>query len=293
MDDNSEINAHALLRAAMAGDLATVKGILATQPELGKDASAGATALQGASQQNRFECLPVLLSHSDVNQLDNLDRTALHFAAATGAVECVEILAPLSDATIQSLVGGTALMAAAQAGHADCVRALLPFSDADTRNKEGDTPLTIATLLEEIEVVKALAGRCDATKIGSLGRSALMVAAGSSTHPGREDNCLEFFRVLIPHSDLRALCDGKTALDFAVETQKWAGADFLASCMSPETALALLGSAPDGVRLERCEAIAEQAQLSRVVLMASAGSHAQDGQDALSAEAQARAEKRI
>jgi uncharacterized protein len=116
-----------LLRAARAGDVATVERLLnAGTPVDTRDAT-GRTALLLATQADRQATAALLIARgADVNAKDRQAESPFLSAAALGHLEILRLtLAAGADVSSTNRHGSTALIAAAEHGHVEAVRELL------------------------------------------------------------------------------------------------------------------------------------------------------------------------
>ena len=82
-----------LMRAALEGELETVKALLESGADVNTKDSAGRTALMFAVTNMQTKCAKALVEHgADVNARANDGCTALMLAASAGATEIVRLL---------------------------------------------------------------------------------------------------------------------------------------------------------------------------------------------------------
>jgi ankyrin repeat protein len=134
--------------AAGAGDLATVRALVAKSPDLAnaKDES-GRTPLHWAARGTNAELLAYLVEKgADVNALDNNGTAPLHSVASRGNVDGIRILlAEGADIHLETAEKNTSLHLAAQAGQTEAVRLLVGRGAGLERvNGYGRTPLVLA-----------------------------------------------------------------------------------------------------------------------------------------------------
>ena len=181
------------IKAIKNNDLDELKGIVQQHPKFETATASG--AIRAAIDQNREECLAILINHVNERQtktawnlalgysaaVGNHDTLALslqngaavdsleHFgcppvqhAAAPGHLECLKTLiqhnAPV-DQTEQTFCGphNTALHKAAANGHTNCTTVLLrQGADANSRDRSKNTPIHYAVGNNHIECVNVL-----------------------------------------------------------------------------------------------------------------------------------------
>ena len=140
----------ALVAAAEAGDLATLRRLLdAGTPVDARDAR-GRSALLAATQANQVAAARLLIERgADVNAKDELQDSPFLYAGAEGRLEILRLLLPAgADLASTNRYGGTALIPAAHHGHVETVRELLKTKIAvDHVNRLGWTALLEAIIL--------------------------------------------------------------------------------------------------------------------------------------------------
>jgi cytohesin len=171
----------ALHDAARNGDLAKVKTLLATHPDLvnRKDTN-GMTPLHCAALGGHKDIAELLLAkQADVNAKDNAGISPLSFAAGSGYKDVVQLLlAKQADVNARSNDGWTPLHAAAMSGHKDVAELLLAKqADVNARNNKGETPL---------RMVLALATDSRYTPATELGKRNQDMAEWLRQHGGHE-----------------------------------------------------------------------------------------------------------
>ncbi|MBV9880194.1 MAG: ankyrin repeat domain-containing protein, partial [Gemmatirosa sp.] len=153
--------------AAMRGDVATVRQLVARGGDVNAAQGDGMTALHWAAERGDSAMVSALLrARADVGARTRIGSyTPLHLAARTGNPATVRaLLAASSDVRATTSGGATALHLAAAAGNADAVRALLAKgADANARESVwGQTPLVFAAEADRADAVAALlAGGAD------------------------------------------------------------------------------------------------------------------------------------
>jgi ankyrin repeat protein len=159
--------ASAVADAAMRGDLARVKALVAERADVSLPQGDGMTALHWASRSGAADIARLLLdAGADVKAVTRLGRyTPLHLAAQEGAGEVVgQLLARGADAGAVTTTGAVPLHFAAASGSVTASSALLDRR-ANPNVKEpqwGQTPLMFAAAAGRTEAVKRLvAGGAD------------------------------------------------------------------------------------------------------------------------------------
>ncbi len=151
--------------AAMYGQVEVVRFLLAAGADVDARGDIDSTALELACLKGRLETVRVLLAAgAAVNQPDRSGRTPLHLAAREGHVEVINLLcAQGADVNAHAGNGETPLHIAAAENHVEAVNALLARAAVvDARTKDGRTPLHEAVANRYPAVVKALlAGGAD------------------------------------------------------------------------------------------------------------------------------------
>jgi ankyrin repeat protein len=151
--------------AAMRGDVASVRSLLAQGADVNAAHGDGMTALHWAAAQGDVEMASVLVyAGANLEAVTRIgDYTPLHLASRAGHGAVVRrLLEAGSDADAATTTGGvTALHFAAGAGSADAVTALLDHG-ADVNQREsawGQTPLIFAAAYNRVEALKVLLER--------------------------------------------------------------------------------------------------------------------------------------
>ena len=106
--------AHDLITASGAGDLFTVKALIAANADVDAKRGDGITALMSASQNGHLDAVQALLAaKAEVNATVLSGFTALYMASTNGHVEVVRaLLAANADVNARAINGATALVAA-------------------------------------------------------------------------------------------------------------------------------------------------------------------------------------
>ncbi|HUQ81041.1 MAG TPA: ankyrin repeat domain-containing protein [Gemmatimonadaceae bacterium] len=153
--------------AAMRGDVASVRRLIAQGQDVNASQGDGMTALHWAADHGDSAMASALVrSKANVRAVTRIGAyTPLHIAARVGNAAVVRVLlAGESDVKATTTSGATALHLAAAAGNADVVKALLS-KGADPNAREsswGQTPLIFAAEYNRAAAVKALlAGGAD------------------------------------------------------------------------------------------------------------------------------------
>ena len=147
--------------AAMKGDLAKVRALIAQGASVSTPQGDGMTALHWASMHGDADLAAMLLyagAHAGATtRLGGY--AALHLASQAGAAAAIKTLAAAgANVNAPTSTGATPLMLAATSGKVDAVNALLELS-ADPNAKEtanGQTALRFAAALDRADVVRAL-----------------------------------------------------------------------------------------------------------------------------------------
>ena len=147
--------------AAMRGDLAAVRSLLAAGEDVNAARGDGMTALHWAAMKGRLDVAEVLIvSGADLEAGTRLGgHTPLHVASRAAQAPIVEALLEAGgNARAATSTGATALHFAAAAGVPDAIGALVRHgADPDTREPEwGQTPLMFAAAAGRAGSVSAL-----------------------------------------------------------------------------------------------------------------------------------------
>lgn len=154
----------ALIEAAGAGDLASVRRLLAEGADVSARDARGRTALIAAAYADRLEVARALIAAgADVNAQDDTRQSAYLIPTADGSLEMLRLtLANGADVHALDSYRGTGLIRAADRGHVEIVRELLrtPIR-VDHVNRLGWTALLEAVMLGDggerhTEVVRLL-----------------------------------------------------------------------------------------------------------------------------------------
>ncbi len=143
-------NPTALVAAAEAGDLDTLRRLLDAGTPVDARDGRRRTALLAATHANRIEAARLLIARgADVNAKDDLQDSPFLYAGAEGRLEILRLtLAAGADLRSTNRYGGTALIPAAHHGHVETVRELLKTRiDIDHVNRLGWTALLEAVIL--------------------------------------------------------------------------------------------------------------------------------------------------
>lgn len=171
MDEPAHVR---LLRAASAGDVATMRSLIdmGVSPDTAASTAdvdaitsppleAGATALMLAARDSDAATVNVLLeAGADPNAQADSGMTALMLAAQRGQTDTlVSLLSAGADPTLETIEGRTAMMLAARTGAHHCVDLLLEAgADPNEADAQGVTALMHATAGQHMEAVIVLLG---------------------------------------------------------------------------------------------------------------------------------------
>ena len=147
--------------AAMRGDTAAVRTLIAQGSDVNAAQGDGMTALHWAALNGDVKTMDVLLAaKAKVDALTRLGNyTPLHLASSRGHAGAVSrLLAAGSDPKAVTSTGVQPVHLAAEAGNAEALRALLEHGvDVNVRDeKYGRTPLVFATAENRVEAMKLL-----------------------------------------------------------------------------------------------------------------------------------------
>ena len=147
--------------AAMRGDVAAIRALIARRADVNAPQGDGMTALHWAADRgDSAMAVELLRAKANVTMRTRIGAyTPLHIAARTGNPAVVKaLLGAGSDVKATTTSGATALHLAAAAGNADVVKALLA-KGADPNAKEsswGQTPLIFAAEYGRASAIRAL-----------------------------------------------------------------------------------------------------------------------------------------
>ena len=150
--------------AAMQGDVAAVRRLIAEGANVNAAQGDGMTALHWAAEHSDSVMANLLLrAHANVKAVTRIGNyTALHIASKSGSGAVVRALLKAgSDPNAATTSGATALHFAAASGSIDAVNALLDKkADPNARESEwGQTPLIFAASEDRAEVIRTLLKR--------------------------------------------------------------------------------------------------------------------------------------
>jgi ankyrin repeat protein len=146
--------------AAAAGDVATLRALLETNPALAlaKEGD-GTTPLHLAALYGRKEVASILLSfHADVSARDENGDTPLHLAAAKGWQEIIQVLLDnRADVNAKDAHGATPLHAAVFYKREDAAKLLIArHAQIASVDDNGDTPLHMAAETGSVPLAEML-----------------------------------------------------------------------------------------------------------------------------------------
>lgn len=178
--------------------------------------------------------LQSLLAEHPALSLDFADRrfSPLGRAAKAGRIASVRLLLTRASVNFVSPDGWTAIHVAAAEGRPAIVEALIEArANVNARLPSGETPLILASQFNtagHADVMRLLLrARADANVADKGGFTALYVAVHSP----------EMVRLLLAHgADKAILCDGTSALQFAISRQYWPSAKLLDPAFVPPLA---------------------------------------------------------
>lgn len=147
--------------AAMKGDLARVRALIASGASVNAPQGDGMTALHWAAERGDSAMTVTLLrAHASVKATTRIGGyTPLHIAARTGRGAVVRaLLSAGADAKLATESGATPLHFAAASGDASSVEALIAKgADVNAREREwGQTPLVFAASADRADAIKVL-----------------------------------------------------------------------------------------------------------------------------------------
>jgi ankyrin repeat protein len=154
----------AVAEAAMRGDIATVRKLIAQHADVNVAQGDGMTALHWAAERGDAALAETLLrAHADVKAVTRIGRfTPLHVASKSGNAAIVKALLKAgADPKAMTESGAVPLHLAAASGDADAVNALLDAkADPNVREAEwGQTPLVFAASADRPAAIGALLKR--------------------------------------------------------------------------------------------------------------------------------------
>ena len=150
--------------AAMQGDIAVVRKLIAQGANVNVAQGDGMTALHWAAEHGDSVMATLLLrAHANVKAVTRIGNyTPLHIASKAGSAAVVRALLKAgSDPNVATTSGATALHLAAASGSVDAVNALLDKkADVNARESEwGQTPLVFAAAEDRADVIRTLLKR--------------------------------------------------------------------------------------------------------------------------------------
>lgn len=154
----------AVADAAMRGDVATVRKLIAQRADVNVAQGDGMTALHWAAEHGDLAMAEALLkAHAKVGAVTRIGSyTPLHVASKSGSGDVVKALLNAgADANVATTSGATALHFAAAAGNADAVTALIDHhADLNAKESEwGQTPLMFAAAADRGAAIRVLLKR--------------------------------------------------------------------------------------------------------------------------------------
>jgi ankyrin repeat protein len=231
-------------QAARQGQVLVVTGLIEAGADVNAADRTGRTPLMWAAHAKSPDAVRALIeAGAEIDIRDTtVGNTALGWAAAFGNASCVrELLEAGARTDVVSVTGFTPLIWASAFGDADSIP-LLVEAGADLEAVDpshGQTPLMHAARMGRVESVSRLAkAGADIEARDPTGRTALLLAAGSSTSP------VETVRVLLEAgADVTARdARGMTALEHA-RARRGRGTDDVVAVI--EKALGSAGHASD------------------------------------------------
>ena len=160
--DNQGTNA--LMQAATAADVETLKLLLTKEADINAKATSGSTALMAAARFRCLSCVEVLIAHgAEVNVATKRGVTALATVAPFGETEILmRLLEKGADINTRDDKGYSPLMLAAHSDflNTETVRILLDKgADVNVRGNDGETALSLAQKRGNTTVVQLLLKR--------------------------------------------------------------------------------------------------------------------------------------
>jgi len=151
-DEQQALNVQ-LIRAAEAGETASVLSLLEAGANINATDERGRTAAMAATHANQVETVRLLIeAGADINLRDQRLDNPFLYASAEGLFEIVQLtIEAQADTRLTNRFGGTALIPAAERGHVEIVRELLTRTDVDVNhvNNLGWTALLEAIILSD------------------------------------------------------------------------------------------------------------------------------------------------
>lgn len=248
---------HDFFRAAQAGNLDALDGLLAADPALARRATIydRLTALHVAAANGCLPAVDMLLARGvrpDV--VDRRKRTPLMLAATHGHIDCALALlrAGANILMFDSVNARTCLHHAAYYGHADCLRAILaaarttPVADSwgfvrfvNVRDEHGATPLHVAARQGRPECVHLLleSGAIVSAPTGSYG-----FPGSTALHLAARGGSLDCVRELLAWGADRVHRDSAGRIAYSVAMKRGHGA--CAALLNPSAAEPMVWPSP-------------------------------------------------
>ncbi|KAF7040839.1 hypothetical protein CFC21_050714 [Triticum aestivum] len=248
---------HDFFRAAQAGDVDALDGLLAADPALVRRATIydRLTALHVSAANGCLPAVDMLLARGvrpDV--VDRRKRTPLMLAATHGHIDCALALlrAGANILMFDSVNARTCLHHAAYYGHADCLRAILtaarttPVADSwgfvrfvNVRDEHGATPLHVAARQGRPECVHLLleSGAIVSAPTGSYG-----FPGSTALHLAARGGSLECVRELLAWGADRVHRDSAGRIAYSVAMKRGHGA--CAALLNPAAAEPMVWPSP-------------------------------------------------
>uniref|UniRef100_A0A453GXD2 RING-type E3 ubiquitin transferase n=1 Tax=Aegilops tauschii subsp. strangulata TaxID=200361 RepID=A0A453GXD2_AEGTS len=248
---------HDFFRAAQAGDVDALDGLLAADPALVRRATIydRLTALHVSAANGCLPAVDMLLARGvrpDV--VDRRKRTPLMLAATHGHIDCALALlrAGANILMFDSVNARTCLHHAAYYGHADCLRAILaaarttPVADSwgfvrfvNVRDEHGATPLHVAARQGRPECVHLLleSGAIVSAPTGSYG-----FPGSTALHLAARGGSLECVRELLAWGADRVHRDSAGRIAYSVAMKR--GHDACAALLNPAAAEPMVWPSP-------------------------------------------------
>jgi ankyrin repeat protein len=186
----NEEDVHAIIDAALWGNLEEVQRLVQQDRRLLDAHDAGWTPLTAASEYGHVEVLRYLLAEGgQVNLRDPDGSTPLDVACRDGEPEAASLLLAhgADAAAVNDADGRTPLMFASASGHADIVALLLAHGcgDIDHQDSRGKSALHMASFRARTGVMRALLGAgADPHVVDRYGKTPLTMAV----EEGHEEN---------------------------------------------------------------------------------------------------------